>query len=90
MSICLPSCVSRPLPVLTCTAPYRTGLLAVARCHAAEECCVVLVELLHSTNPAVLLAAAEALIELAKVSVCGGGVCFLACVAVRLADWLAG
>ncbi|KAL4439824.1 hypothetical protein ABPG75_002825 [Micractinium tetrahymenae] len=40
---------------------------SVGRCHAYEECSVLLVELLHSPNPAVLLAAAEALLELAKM-----------------------
>ncbi|EFN51132.1 hypothetical protein CHLNCDRAFT_141330 [Chlorella variabilis] len=40
---------------------------SVGRCHAYEECSVLLVELLHSPNAAVLLAAAEALLQLAKM-----------------------
>lgn len=40
---------------------------SVGRCHAHEEGSVLLVELLHSLNPAVLLAAATALLELAKM-----------------------
>ncbi|KAL4423628.1 hypothetical protein ABPG77_009215 [Micractinium sp. CCAP 211/92] len=47
------------------TLPGDVG--SVGRCHAHEECTVLLVELLHSPNPAVLLAAAEALLELAKM-----------------------
>jgi hypothetical protein len=48
-------------------SPLSLSPSAVGRCHAHEECAVLLVELLHSPNAAVLLAAAEALLELAKV-----------------------
>lgn len=48
-------------------APLAVPRTAVGRCHAQEECTVLLVELLQSPNPAVLLAAAEALLDLAKV-----------------------
>lgn len=55
------------LPLASPLSPLRSLGCAVGRCHASEECAVLLVELLHSPNPAVLLAAAEALLDLTKV-----------------------
>ena len=76
-----PTWTVRLPPTLACS-PAACPAVAVGRCHAHEECAVLLGELLHCPLAAVQLAAAEALLELAKV---GRLACFMA--RVLLAVW---